>query len=197
MSGVNGPAALAHQSHRRDDSAADEEHITQLREDVDRLLADCDPAELRWRRWAADRLEDWARQVHRSSQSAGKKRTLAHSGQRLSAAVGAAVGAASGGALASQLTGTVAVVFGWFVLALSIVAGAIGAALPEAEYERNRAKRRAYDRLFRNIWTYASLGLPTDDRKTVKARLEKFSDDIESVEPPPPRSAGTSALLGA
>ena len=90
----------------------------------------------------------------------------------------------SGGALVSQLTGTGAVVFGWFVLALSVVAAALAAALPQAEYVHNRDKRRAYDRLFRDIWTYATLGLPTDDRETVKARLEEFSKDIEA--PPTP-----------
>jgi hypothetical protein len=190
MCGVNG-AASAHQSDRRDGSVTDEEHITQLRDYVDGLLANCDPAELRWRRWAADRLEDWARKVHRSSKSAAKKRIVTHVSQRLSGAGGAAVGAASGGALVSQLTGTGAVVFGWFVLALSVVAAALAAALPEAEYVRNRDKRRAYDRLFRDIWTYATLGLPTDDRETVKARLEEFSEDIEAAGP---RTAATSPL---
>ena len=182
MCGVNG-AASAHQSDRRDGSVTDEEHITQLRDYVDGLLANCDPAELRWRRWAADRLEDWARKVQRGSKSAAKKRTVTHVSQRLSGAGGAAVGAASGGALVSQLTGTGAVVFGWFVLALSVVAAALAAALPQAEYVHNRDKRRAYDRLFRDIWTYATLGLPTDDRETVKARLEEFSKDIEARRP--------------
>jgi hypothetical protein len=138
-------------------------------------------AALQVRRRAANQLTEMANQVWLSKESAGVKRSKAHTAQRLAAGGSAAAAAGSGGALAAGLGGAAAKVLGIVVVAIGILAGIGAAVLPEAEYERNREKSRRYEQIWWDIWNFALLQLPSIDVGAIHGKLEKYTADIKAV----------------
>jgi hypothetical protein len=160
-----------------------DDHIrqqTQLsKQRLSEALQQVDDLELR--RCAACQLTALAAAVWVHKEHADVKRSRAHTAQRLAAGGSAALAAGSGGALAAGLGGTTAKVFGIIVLVIGIVTGAGAALLPESEYERNRGKSRQYAQLWRDIWTYATLELPSARASTIAGQIKRFSADISAV----------------
>lgn len=143
-------------------------------------IADRDD-DLHLRRRAAYQLTDMANRVWRSHESAGNKRSKAHTAQRVAAGGGAAVAAGTGGALAGGLKGTTATVLGIVVIGIAVLAGIVSAVWPESEYKRNMRKARRYEKLWWDIWAFATLELPTIKPDAISGKLEAFSAAIEVV----------------
>jgi hypothetical protein len=133
------------------------------------------------RRMAACDLATLATDVWIGQQSAAEKRSHTRYFQRVSAGVGAGVATGSGIALAVGLSGTAAKIFGSVVVFLGFFSGVVGAVWPEADYVRNRAKASHYEGLWRDIWSYAKLTLPTVDPESIDDAYKRFSAAKTSV----------------
>ena len=127
------------------------------------------------RRQAACDLATLATDVWISKESAAHKRSHTRYFQRVSAGVSAGVATGSGIALAVGLIGTAAKIFGIAVVFLGFLSGVVGAVWPEADYVRNRAKASHYEGLWRDIWSYAKLTLPTVDPASIDDAYKRFS----------------------
>lgn len=138
-------------------------------------------ADLQLRRRAAYQLTQMANRVWLSHESAGAKRSKAHTAQRLAAGGSAAAAAGTGGALAAGLGGSVAAVLGIVVIGIGILAGISAAIIPESEYERNRGKARQYEKLWWDIWNFTTLELPSIETGAIYAKLEEFNTAIRAV----------------
>jgi hypothetical protein len=138
-------------------------------------------ADLQLRRRAAYQLTQMANRVWKSHADAGKKRSWAHAAQRMAAGGGAAVAAFTGGALAAGFHGTAAKVIGIVVAAIAILASTAAAIWPESEYQRNRGKSRQYEKLWWDIWDFATLELPTVNLAELPSKLEAFSEAKRAV----------------
>jgi hypothetical protein len=145
------------------------------------LLSNPDATDINVRRLAAVQLTDMAGRVLESEESAGRKRSKAHTAQRIASGGGAVVAASSGSALAAGVSGPVATWVGIGVVVVALASAALGAVLPEAEYERNKRKNRRYEKLWWDIRTFATLTLPTVDPASIASRLEDLSAAIESA----------------
>jgi hypothetical protein len=143
-----------------------------------------DPAkftDLPQRQLAACQLMMWATDVWIDKAHAGRKRSIAHNAQRLAAGGAAAVAAGSGAALAAGLSGTAAKVWGLVVLGLGVGSGAAAAMWPLTDYERNRAKARQYEWLWRDMWAYLLDKVATDSLGDIAAKRDGFSKRMHSI----------------
>jgi hypothetical protein len=138
-------------------------------------------ADLQLRRRAAYQLTQMANRVWRSHEDAGEKRSWAHTAQRIAAGGSAAVAAGTGGALAVGFHGTAARVIGIVVVVIAIIASIAAAIWPESEYQRNRGKSRQYEKLWWDIWDFATLELPTVNLAELHSKLEAFSEAKRAV----------------
>jgi hypothetical protein len=172
---VNEPVATGSRTAQRD------RLMKILREALEGGGQEDQDADLQVRRRAAYQLVEMANRVWKSHQDAGKKRSWAHAAQRMAAGGSAAVAAATGVALAAGFHGTAARVFGIVVAGLAIFAGVVSAIWPESEYQRNRGKSRQYEKLWWDIWDFATLELPTINLAELPSKLEKFSEEKRAV----------------
>ncbi len=138
-------------------------------------------SDLLTRRRAAYELAKMADRVIASRRKSGDKRTASQVAQRVAAGASVAAAAGSGGALAAGVAGSTRAVLGITVVIIATLAGVGAAMLPESEYLRNREKARRYEQLYWDLWTYATLQLPTAGLDQVAARLEAFSAAIKDV----------------
>jgi hypothetical protein len=136
---------------------------------------------LRVRRCAACQLAAIATDACLSKEHAGQKRNFSHTAQRLAVGSSAALAAATGGVLAAGLSGLPAHVFGIVVLIVGIATAAASAVSPEADYQRYRGKARQYEQLWRDVWAYATLTLPTASPGSIAGKLEQFSAASKAV----------------
>jgi hypothetical protein len=137
--------------------------------------------ELPARREEAQEIVSWATEVWIHHVHAARKRSHAHNAQRFAAGGTAAVAAGSGAALAAGLSGTAAKAWGLIVVGLATLSGAAAAMWPEAEYERNRAKARQYEWLWRDMWDYVTQDLPTIPVRDFGGKRKAFSRALTAI----------------
>jgi hypothetical protein len=155
----------------------DSEKTARLKRVLGEALSDESVPHIAERRRAAEQLTDLATRVWKSKESAGRKRTRAHRIQRSVAGASALAAAISGGALLTGHTSTHL----WWVAAVAAAFSGLGAAVPQAEYERNRRKTRRYEQLWWDIRTYATLTLPTAEPASVVDQIRAFTSDIKDI----------------
>lgn|ERR1700676_5386750 len=167
---------------RAPDTADDQSDPTaQLKSMLAVALSNEDDPHIQLRRLAAWLLTTISAKVRESEEGAAGKRRTAHNAQRWAAGSSAVVAAGSGGALAGGLCRPAATVVGILVVVAGLASGILSAVQPEAEYVRNRRKARGYEKLLRDIETYTTLTLPTDDPANIATQVNAFTAAIEAV----------------
>jgi hypothetical protein len=123
----------------------------------------------------AKEVEELEREILDSEKRSASKRSEWRVIARIGGAAAAVGSAASGGALTANFTGSGAVALGVSALVLALF-GAIAVGLEaEAEYERDRAKSRAYEQLWWEILLFATVNLPTVPATHAQATLTEFT----------------------
>ena len=71
------------------------------------------------------------------------------------------------------------------ILALGVATAAATALSPETDYQRFRGKARAYEELWRNVWAYTTIELPTaSSRAEIDAAVQRFTASSRAVGSP-------------
>lgn len=101
---------------------------------------------------------------------------------RIGSAATAAASAVAGTTLVSGSTGTVAIVVGAVTASLGVIGSVVAALRLQTSITNNQADHAQYLPLFRQLSTYAAVGLFKDDVEKVQSTLNTFATNISKIE---------------
>jgi hypothetical protein len=116
---------------------------------------------------------------------------------RVGSAATAAASAVAGTTLVSGSTGTVAIVVGAVTASLGVIGSVVAALKLQTSITNNQANHAQYLPLFRQLSTYAAVGLFKDDVEKVQSTLNTFATNISKIEAADAAAEAAAAAGGA
>ncbi len=116
---------------------------------------------------------------------------------RIGSAATAAASAVAGTTLVSGSTGTIAIVVGAVTASLGIIGSVVAALKLQTSITKNQADHAQYLPLFRQLSTYAAVGLFKDDVEKVQSTLNTFATNISMIEAADAAAAAVAEAGGA